>query len=108
MKTLNIETTNGIKKEVEVYFNSLPSGHGHYKITCTASFEGYKKDFVKTTNDMPWIDSLSEFKYENDPSFDDLTEFYFEKFGDYFEMYYINDWVQEVVEEEEIKEMILR
>ena len=100
MKNLNIETTNGIEREVEVYFNSLPSGHGHYKITCTASFDNNKKDFNITTSDMPWIDSLSEFKYENDPTFEELTEFYFEKFGDDFEMNYINDWVQEIVEEE--------
>lgn len=82
--------------DVEVHFRSLPSGHGHYKIFCEATFEDQKKEFVKTTDDMPWIDSLHEFKHENNPSWEEETDFYLEKFGDYFEMECINEWIEEL------------
>lgn len=95
MKTLEIHTTANNQVNVELTFRNLPSGHGHYKIFCDVSFNKNKKTFTKTTDDMPWIDSLSDFRYE-DPTWEAINDFYFEKFGDFFEEQ-INEWVDTIV-----------
>ena len=100
MKTLSIHTTNDNKADVEVYFNSQFSGHGHYKILCYASYENNKKTFTQTTNDMPWIDSLSSFKEDNNPSFEQETQYYLDKFEWDFEER-INEWIDELFDEKE-------
>lgn len=97
MKNLEIHTTRNSKVEVEVCFSKSFAGHGHYKILCEADFKGNKKTFSQTTNDMPWIDSLSEFKEENNPSWEEETDFYLDKFQWDFEER-INDWVDELLE----------
>ncbi len=96
MKNLAIETTNGNNVNVELDFRSQPSGHGHYKIFCDVNFLNNKKTFTKTTDNMLWIDSLADLKSEN-PSWEAINEFYFEKFGDFFEEQ-INEWIDLILE----------
>ena len=99
MKTLEIQTLGNNNVEVEVSFRNQFSGYGHYKIICDARFNGKSKEFKLTTNDMPWMDSLSDFKAEN-PTWEQEIEFYLEKFQDNFEEM-ISEWVDEELYTEE-------
>jgi hypothetical protein len=62
-----VESYNN-KFEVEIYFDNLFAGYGHWTIRCNIEFNGEKKEFRIKTTDSQFIDSLSEMDYNQKQS----------------------------------------
>lgn len=99
MKTIEIESLNTGKNQVEVYYNHLPSGYGHWDIICQVRFNEEKKDFKKVTTDSEWIDSLSDLKREN-PTSEQIQDFYHKQWVDSFDEC-VTDWIDSILDNEE-------
>jgi hypothetical protein len=87
--------------EVELSYSNGFSGYGHHNIFCEVYYKGKKKSFKITTSDMPWIDSLSEFRFEENPSLEQLNQFFHDKWFDYSFEERIADWIYQNLEDDQ-------
>lgn len=73
----------GDKHEMYGYYSNYFIGYGHHMITLVIHHKKKTRKFSRQTADMPWIDALCDYKYENH-SFEDQQGFYHERWIRYF------------------------
>jgi hypothetical protein len=98
MKVLTIETQNGNKADVTLYFSQEFKGRGGWNITCEVSFKSETKKFRNYTTDSIFIDEISNMKAD-DASFDEIQNAYCEHSFHKMEEE-VAEWIEEILTEE--------
>jgi|JI9StandDraft_1071089.scaffolds.fasta_scaffold94106_5 hypothetical protein len=98
MKVLTIETQNGNKADVTLYFSQEFKGRGGWNITCEVSFKSETKKFRNYTTDSIFIDEISNMKAD-DASFDEIQNAYYEHSFHKMEEE-VAEWIEEILTEE--------
>lgn len=96
--TTTIETQNGNKADVTIYFSKEFKGRGGWNIICETSFKRETKNFRHYTTDSSFIDSLSDMKTEN-ASFKEIQNAYYEH-SFYNMQEEVAEWIEEILSKE--------
>jgi len=74
-----------VSHHVELDYSHTIVIRGHFDILCEIRYKGKTKTFKHTTTNTQWLDEFNDWKYDENPTHNEVNEYYHNAYYHYFD-----------------------